>query len=66
MVSAPACGLVAMVLAADDWIAERKDLKTAWVHGMGWATEATFLGDRDLSTLPSLDAAVARALISTS
>lgn len=61
MVSAPAFGLVAMVLAADDWIAERKDAKTAWVHGMGWATEATFLGDRDLSTLPSLDSAVEQA-----
>ena len=61
MVSAPAVGLVAMVLASDDWIAERKDAKTAWVHGMGWATEATFLGDRDLSTLPSLRAAAEQA-----
>lgn len=61
MVSAPAFGLVAMVLASDDWIAERKNAKTAWVHGIGWATEATFLGDRDLSTLPSLDAAVEQA-----
>ncbi len=61
MVSAPAYGAVAMVLASDDWIAERDDAKTAWVHGMGWATEATFLGDRDLSTLPSLRSAAEQA-----
>ncbi len=63
MVSAPVLGLVAMVLASDDWIAEHKDknLKTAWVHGMGWATETGFLGDRDLSTLPSLRAATEQA-----
>ena len=61
MVSAPEFGAVAMVLASDEWISEHKDAKTAWVHGMGWATEPGFLGDRDLSTLPSLDAAVEQA-----
>jgi acetyl-CoA C-acetyltransferase len=61
MVSAPAFGAVAMVLASDDWIAEHPEAKTAWVHGMGWATEATFLGDRDMSTLPSLRAAAEQA-----
>lgn len=61
MVSAPAFGAVALVLASDEWIAERKNLKSAWVHGMGWATETGFLGDRDLSTLPSLRAAAEQA-----
>lgn len=61
MVSPPAFGLVAMVLASDDWIAARKTCKTAWVHGMGWATETGFLGDRDLSTLPSLRSAAEQA-----
>lgn len=61
MVSAPAFAAVAMVIASDDWIAERQDLSTAWIQGMGWATELPWLGDRDLSTLPSLDAAVEQA-----
>ncbi len=61
MVSAPAFGAVALVLASDDWIAERDNAKTAWVHGMGWATEATFLGDRDMAALPSLRAAAQQA-----
>lgn len=61
MVSAQAFAAVAMVIASDDWIAERKGLSTAWIQGMGWATELPWLGDRDLSTLPSLDAAVEQA-----
>ncbi len=61
MVSPPAFAAVALVLASGEWIAERKSCKTAWVHGMGWATETGFLGDRDLSTLPSLRAAAAQA-----
>jgi acetyl-CoA C-acetyltransferase len=61
MVSPPAFAAVAVVIASDDWIAERKNCKTAWVHGMGWATETAFLGDRDLSTLPSLRAAADQA-----
>ncbi|MDM0069946.1 thiolase family protein [Variovorax sp. J31P207] len=61
MVSQPEFGVVALVLASDDWIAEREDAKVAWVHGMGWATEPGFLGDRDLATLPSLRAAAQQA-----
>ena len=61
MVTPPGFGAVAMVLASDDWIAERGDCKAAWVHGMGWATETAFLGDRDLATLPSLRAAAVQA-----
>lgn len=61
MVSAPAFAAVAMVIASDDWIAERQGLSTAWIQGMGWATELPWLGERDLSTLPSLAAAVEQA-----
>ncbi|MDO8773471.1 MAG: hypothetical protein Q7K57_33140 [Burkholderiaceae bacterium] len=61
MVSKPAFGAVAMVLASQEWIDERKSCKAAWVHGMGWATETAFLGDRDLSTLPSLKSAAEQA-----
>ena len=61
MVSAPAYAAVAMVLASDDWIAEHPGLETAWVQGMGWAVETAWLGDRDLSQLPSLKAAAQQA-----
>ena len=61
MVSLPAFAAVAMVVASDEWIAEHKVSNPAWVRGMGWATETTFLGDRDLSTLPSLGAAAEQA-----
>ena len=61
MVSPPAFAAVALVLASGDWIDQHKAYDTAWVHGMGWATETGFLGDRDLSTLPSLRAAAEQA-----
>jgi len=62
MVAAPAFGAVAMVLASGEWIAARtKPSKAAWVHGLGWATETAYLGDRDLATLPSLAAATGQA-----
>ena len=46
-----------MVLADGKTIAKRKIGNVAWIRGMGWATEPGFIGDRDLSKLPSLDAA---------
>ncbi len=61
MVSPPAFAAVAMVLASDDWIAGQRRTDIAWVRGMGWATEPAWLGDRDLSTLPSLRAAAEQA-----
>lgn len=62
MVSAPAFGAVAMVLASGEWITARNaPCKAAWVHGLGWATETAYLGDRDLATLPSLAAATEQA-----
>ncbi|HLJ43844.1 MAG TPA: thiolase family protein [Candidatus Binataceae bacterium] len=63
MVSPPMTGAVAIVLASADFIVERKEAPVAWLHGMGWATEASFLGDRDLSRAPALETAVARAFM---
>ncbi|MFM0505933.1 thiolase C-terminal domain-containing protein, partial [Paraburkholderia caffeinilytica] len=61
MVAPPAMGAVALVLADAAFIAGRNDTQVAWIRGLGWAAEPAFLGDRDLATLPSLDAAAARA-----
>ncbi len=61
MTSAPVTGSVALVLASPDFAAERGIADVAWLQGMGWATEASFLGDRDLSTAPALAAAALQA-----
>lgn len=61
MTSQPVTGAVALVLASPDFIAERGMKKIAWLQGMGWATEAGFLGDRDLTTAPALEAAARQA-----
>lgn len=61
MVSAPAFGLVAVVLADQDFIEEKAVASPAWIQGMGWATEAGFLGDRDLTGLLSLNHAARQA-----
>ena len=61
MVAPPAFGLVAMVLADGKQVAKRKCDHVAWIRGMGWATEPGFIGDRDLSKAPSLDAARGQA-----
>lgn len=60
MSSAPATGIVALVLASEDFVSEHRK-QAAWIAGMGWATEPSFLGDRDLSRAPALDAAVEQA-----
>ncbi len=57
----PVTGCVAMVLASPEFIAERGRAEVAWVHGVGWATEPSFLGDRDLATAPALQAAAEQA-----
>jgi acetyl-CoA C-acetyltransferase len=61
MTTAPVTGSVAMVLAAPDFIAERGLRDVAWLQGMGWATEPSFLGDRDLTSAPALAAAARQA-----
>ncbi len=53
MVPAPVTGVVVMMLASEDFVAERKLNPVAWISGMGWATEPAFLGDRDLATAPA-------------
>lgn len=61
MVTAPSFAAVAMVIADEDWIKSHPEQKVAWVHGMGWATETAYLGDRDLAQLTSLAAAAGQA-----
>jgi acetyl-CoA C-acetyltransferase len=61
MTSAPVTGSVGLVLASPDFVAERGLRDVAWLRGMGWATEPSFLGDRDLSTAPALAAAARQA-----
>jgi acetyl-CoA acetyltransferase len=61
MVPPPVTGIVAMMLASEEFIAERGLGPVAWISGMGWATEPAFLGDRDLATAPALDAAMRQA-----
>jgi len=61
MISPPAFGAVALVLADRATIAERGFRHAAWIRGLGWATESGFLGDRDLAQLPSLAAASEQA-----
>lgn len=57
----PVTGCVAVVLATADFIGERNLADVAWIRGMGWATEPSFLGDRDLATAPALAAAAQQA-----
>jgi acetyl-CoA C-acetyltransferase len=61
--TSPVTGCVAMVLATADFITERKLTDVAWIRGMGWATEPSFLGDRDLATAPALQAAAQQAYV---
>lgn len=61
MLSPPAYGLVAVILAEAGFVEERRLPAPAWILGMGWATEAGFLGDRDLASLPALAEAARQA-----
>ena len=56
----PITGAVALVLACEGFVAER-GIPVAWIAGMGWATEPSFLGDRDLTMAPALEAAAQQA-----
>ncbi len=57
----PVTGAVAMVLAGEDFVKTRGLASPAWLRGMGWATEAAFLGDRDLTKAPALQEAARQA-----
>jgi acetyl-CoA C-acetyltransferase len=61
MTSPPTSGAVALVLACPEFVAAQGGAAAAWVRGVGWATESSFLGDRDLSTAPALAAAASQA-----
>ncbi len=61
MVRPPCTGAVALVLASEPFVKQAGIANPAWVRGMGWATEAAFLGDRDLTTAPALQEAARQA-----
>src|SRR5271165_1966378 len=61
LTTVPVTGAVAMVLAGAPFVAERDYRDPAWLRGMGWATEAAFLGDRDLAVAPALVEAARQA-----
>ena len=60
MSAAAVTGVVALVLGSEDFVQEHNK-QVAWIAGMGWATEPSFLGDRDLGRAPALEAAATRA-----
>lgn len=61
MTTEPVTGAVALVLATPDFVAERGSRNPAWVRGLGWATDAAWLGDRDLTRAPALEEAARQA-----
>ena len=61
MLRAPVFGVVALVLASDTHVKKAGIANPAWVRGMGWATEAAFLGDRDLTQASALEEAARQA-----
>lgn len=61
MPGVPVTGAVAMIIASEDYVATKGIANPAWVQGMGWATEAAFLGDRDLTDMSALREATRQA-----
>jgi acetyl-CoA C-acetyltransferase len=61
MLREPVAGVVALVLASEDFVKKSGSAHPAWVRGMGWATEAAFLGDRDLTQAAALEEAARQA-----
>jgi acetyl-CoA C-acetyltransferase len=57
MLAEPVTGVVALVLASEDYVKDKNLTHAAFVSGMGWSTEAGFLGDRDLAQAPALEEA---------
>ncbi|MBV9117314.1 MAG: hypothetical protein JOY63_08110, partial [Acetobacteraceae bacterium] len=53
MLDEPVTGAAALGLASEAYARER-GMDAAWVAGMGWATEPSFLGDRNLAEAPAL------------
>ena len=61
MVRPPVHGVVALVLASDAFVKKAGSANPAWIRGMGWATEAALLGDRDLTAAAALQEAARQA-----
>ncbi|KAF3996482.1 thiolase family protein [Glaciimonas immobilis] len=61
MMRTPTTGAVALVLASEDYVKKAGITNPAWMRGMGWATEAAFLGDRDLTAATALQEAARQA-----
>lgn len=61
MLRSPVTGAVALVLASEPYVRKAGIANPAWVCGMGWATEAAFLGDRDLTVARALQEAARQA-----
>lgn len=61
MPAQPVTGAVAMVIASEDYVAAKGIAHPAWVLGLGWATEAGWLGDRDLADMAALTEAAGQA-----
>ena len=61
MVRPPTHGVVALVLASDAFVKKAGSANPAWIRGMGWATEAALLGDRDLTAAAALQEAARQA-----
>lgn len=61
MVRPGVTGAVAMVIASEDFVKSAGIKNPAWIRGMGWATEAAFLGDRELASAPALVEAARQA-----
>lgn len=53
-------GACALVMANNDGIKKGRQ-NHAWVKGIGWSNDTYYIGDKDLSTLPSLTQAAQRA-----
>lgn len=61
MVRPATTAAVAVVLASEGYLRNAGVTHPAWVRGMGWATEAAFLGDRDLTEAAALQEAARQA-----
>lgn len=53
-------GVCALLLASEER-ARSFNSPTAWVRGMGWATDSYWMGERDLTKLSSMEAAAEKA-----
>ncbi|CAN5736498.1 thiolase family protein [soil metagenome] len=61
MISKPVTAAVALVLSSEPFAKQAGIKNGASVKGMGWATEAAWLGDRDLTKAPALEEAARQA-----